>query len=89
MARRRQRARSPSCFSVGPYVCEDGDVRLVDGFDSRSGRVEFCNEAEWGTVCDDDWNNEAAVVVCRQLGLPTSSMRSPTIYSVPLHHASF
>ena len=70
------------------YACEDGDLRLVDGFDSRSGRVEFCNEAEWGTVCDDGWNNEAAVVVCRQLGLPTTSMAIPN-YSISLHHTSF
>ena len=67
MARRRN-------ISAGSNGCEDGDVRLVDGFDNSSGRVEFCNEAEWGAVCDDGWNNEAAVVVCRQLGLPTSSL---------------
>lgn len=44
----------------------------MDGFNNRSGRVEFCHEGEWGTVCDDDFKNIDAKVVCRQLGLKTA-----------------
>lgn len=31
------------------------------------GRVEICFNGMWGTVCDDQFNNMAAQVVCTQL----------------------
>ena len=35
------------------------------------GRVEYCLDNRFGTICDDrTWNDADAQVVCNQLGFP-------------------
>ena len=48
-------------------------IRLVDGNSPYSGRVEIYRNGVWGTVCDDNWTDMIARVVCQQLGFGSNS----------------
>ena len=46
----------------------EGDVRLINGRTEQEGRLEIFHDDQWGTVCDDRFVDDDAMVVCRQLG---------------------
>ena len=62
------------------FECCDGALRLAGGSVSNEGRVEVCQSGEWKTVCDNNWSENEARVVCRQLGYTTQG--SAYMYSL-------
>ena len=48
-------------------------VELVGG-DGNSGRVELVYNGVRGTICDDQWDNRDARVICRMMGYRSHEM---------------
>lgn len=60
-------------FTGEDYTCDNGAVRLAGGETPNEGRVEICVNNQFGTICDDSWDNLDAAVICGQLGFSRAS----------------
>ena len=61
--------------------CVEDNLRLVGG--KRYGRIEICKNGEWGTICNDGWDNTDASVACRQLGFKAEGIATQKHTRVP------
>ena len=66
--------RSNSCCPCHAAPCNNSEIRLSGSSYDFEGRVEVCVNETWGTVCDDAWDSNDAMVVCRQLMYSTNGM---------------
>ena len=62
----------------------EGAVRLVDGIVPYQGRVEYCRNGRWWSICYHSryyWDRNDAAVVCRQLGYASAGTKHQVILS--------
>ncbi|CAG9769987.1 unnamed protein product [Ceutorhynchus assimilis] len=48
-------------------------LRLVNGTSANEGRLEIRHNGIWGSICDDDFNEDAAKIACAALGYSGSA----------------
>ena len=67
-----------------PTLCATGDIRLAGGVQPREGRVEICINNQWGTICDDSWDERGVNLVCSALYNEQSEFVTLTQSSLPV-----
>ncbi|XP_049909703.1 scavenger receptor cysteine-rich type 1 protein M160-like [Epinephelus moara] len=75
----RECATSDSSSTILNLTCLDS-VRLVDGTSLCSGRLEVKSNQRWSSVCEADFDQQDAEVVCRELGCGAPSVLQGALY---------
>ncbi|KAE8285531.1 Scavenger receptor cysteine-rich type 1 protein M130 Soluble CD163 [Larimichthys crocea] len=78
----RDCASSGSSSSIVDLTCSDS-VRLLDGTSPCSGRLEVKSDQSdqrWSSVCEADFDQQDAEVVCRELGCGAPSVLQGALY---------
>ena len=55
-------------------------MRLANGSSLCSGRVEVKSDQSWVSVCEDDFDQQDAEVLCRELGCGAPSVLQGALY---------
>ncbi|XP_043975677.1 scavenger receptor cysteine-rich type 1 protein M130-like [Gambusia affinis] len=61
------------------FICSDS-VRLVQGTNRCSGRLEVKTDQSWSSVCEKDFDLQDAKVVCREIGCGPPSVLQGALY---------
>ena len=69
-------------------TCTDNEIDLVRGKNESEGSVQICHLNQWRSVCDDDWNDNCAGVVCRQIGHATGTATTGSHFGA-IHPVTF
>ena len=72
-----------SYTAIVPRPCSDGDIQfgnpiyfgIFEGYNFDGGRVEVCINGTFRPVCDADWSNQDASVVCNGLAISFNRIR--------------
>uniref|UniRef100_A0A3P9ARI4 SRCR domain-containing protein n=1 Tax=Maylandia zebra TaxID=106582 RepID=A0A3P9ARI4_9CICH len=70
---------SGSSSSIVDFTCSDS-VRLLNGSSLCSGRLEVKSNQSWSSVCEADFDQQDAEVVCRELGCGPPSVLQGALY---------
>uniref|UniRef100_A0A668U0G0 SRCR domain-containing protein n=1 Tax=Oreochromis aureus TaxID=47969 RepID=A0A668U0G0_OREAU len=75
----RQCVVSRPTYTIVNLACSDS-VRLLNGSSLCSGRLEVKSNQSWSSVCEADFDQQDAEVVCRELGCGPPSALQGALY---------
>lgn len=56
-----------NCNTLLLSACFLESVRLINGTDRCSGRLEVFHNGQWGKICNSNWDLPQAKMVCKEL----------------------
>lgn len=66
--------------STPPLLSLSDAVRLNNGTDRCSGRVEVLHNGQWGKICKNQWGLQEAGVVCAELNCGAPKAVQDNVY---------
>lgn len=72
--------RAAGVICTNTTRCTEGAIHLLRGDTTASGRVQYCYQGIWHSVCADNWqSNQEARVICTKLGFAIYLSFSPVL----------